>query len=190
MVSRDGLHFHVWGEAFLRPGPVREGRWLYGGNYQNWGLVETEAEPGLADLQPYLPVTTSREISVYASEGGWVGKGNRMRRYTLRLDGFASVGAPMRGGELLTKPLVFEGRKLVLNFATSAGGRVWIEIQDADGKPLDGFALADSPEIYGDFVEHAVAWKNGRNISALAGKPVRLRFVLQDADLYALQFKP
>ncbi|MBM4072946.1 MAG: steryl acetyl hydrolase [Planctomycetes bacterium] len=41
MSSRDGRVFHRWDEAFLRPGPQAEGRWVYGDNYQSYGLFET-----------------------------------------------------------------------------------------------------------------------------------------------------
>ena len=34
---------------------------------------------------------------------------NEAKRYTLRLDGFASLHAPYDGGEMLTKPFVLEG---------------------------------------------------------------------------------
>jgi hypothetical protein len=33
-----------------------------------------------------------------------------------------------------------------------------------------------------------VQWKNGSDVNSLSGKTVRLRFVLKDADLYALKF--
>ena len=111
-----------------------------------------------------------------------------MRRYTLRIDGFVSVQAPLAGGEFTTKPLVFQGSKLVINFATSAAGSVQVEIQDQDGKPLEGFTLADCPETFGDSLRREVSWKAGSNVGKLAGKPVRLRFVLKDADLYSIQF--
>jgi hypothetical protein len=106
----------------------------------------------------------------------------------LRLDGFVSVSAPMSGGELLTKPITFTGNKLQLNFATSAAGSIQVEIQDAEGKPVPGFTLADAEPQFGDSIERAVTWKNGSDVSTLAGKAVRLRFVMKDADLYALQF--
>ena len=48
--------------------------------------------------------------------------------------------------------------------------------------------MDDCLPITGDHIEHSVHWKNGGNVSALAGKPVRLRFDLRNADLYALQF--
>ena len=89
---------------------------------------------------------------------------------------------------MLTRPLVFEGSRLELNFATSAAGSIRVEIQDAGGKPLDGFALADCPEIFGDTIVRQVAWKDAKSLSLHAGRPIRLRFELKDADLYSFQF--
>ena len=89
---------------------------------------------------------------------------------------------------MTTKPLRFSGNRLAINYSTSAAGGVRVEIQDADGKPIPGFALEDCPEIIGDQIERTVSWKQGSDLSALAGQPIRLRFVLQDADLFAFQF--
>jgi len=110
-------------------------------------------------------------------------------RYTLRTDGFVSVNAPHSGGEMRTRPLSFSGREMILNFATSAVGSVRVEIQDAAGAPIPGFALADAREELGDSIERTVHWKQGSDVSALAGKPVRLRFVLKDCDLYSIRFR-
>ena len=112
-----------------------------------------------------------------------------MRRFTLRIDGFVSVQAPLSGGEVVTKPIVFKGKELVINFSTSAAGSVRIEIQNAEGGAIEGFALEDLEEIYGDELEHAVTWKNGSDVSKLAGKPIRLHFIIKDADLYSLRFR-
>jgi hypothetical protein len=105
------------------------------------------------------------------------------------MDGLASVRANSRGGEMATKPLTFAGKTLQINFSTSAAGSVRVEIQDAAGKPIPGFALDDCPDIYGDRIEHAVTWKQGNDVSKLAGQPVRLRFVMKDGDLYAIRFQ-
>ena len=75
-----------------------------------------------------------------------------------------------------------------MNFATSAAGSLRVEIQDPDGKPIDGFALADCPPFFGDTIERVVTWKNGADVGSLAGKPIRLRFELKDADLYSFRF--
>ena len=62
-------------------------------------------------------------------------------------------------------------------------------MQDAEGKALPGFALDDCEETFGDSIEREVAWKAGKDVSALAGKAVRLRFVLKDADVFAYRFQ-
>jgi hypothetical protein len=178
MSSRDGVHFERWNEAFLRPGPERTETWIYGHQFIAWNAVETpSALPGAPP-----------EMSLYASEGSWHGPGNALRRYTLRLDGFVSVNAPLSGGELLTRPIRFSGSQLALNFATSAAGDIRVEIQDADGQALPGFRLEDCSPVFGDTLERTVTWSGGSDVSGLAGRAVRLRFVLRDADLYAFGF--
>ena len=87
------------------------------------------------------------------------------------------------------KALVFQGKELVINFSTSAAGSVRVEIQDADGKPIKGLTLEDCPEIFGDSLERTVKWESRSDVSALAGEPVRLRFVLKDVDLYSIRFR-
>lgn len=177
MASRDGVTFKRWNEAFLRPGPEREGTWNYGHQYIAWSPVQTRGSlPGAPD-----------ELSFYATESYWTGASSLLRRYSLRLDGFVSVSAPLSGGEIVTKPLVFTGKNLTLNFASSAAGDVRVEIQDEAGKAMPGFALDDCPPHFGDSLDRVVTWKAGGDLSSLAGKVVRLRFVLRDADLYAYQ---
>ena len=86
-------------------------------------------------------------------------------------------------------PVVFDGTQLQLNFATSAAGSIRVEIQDSAVKPLDGYSLTDCPEIFGNTIARTVAWKdNSKDVSSLAGKPVRLLFELKDADLYSFRF--
>ena len=63
-----------------------------------------------------------------------------------------------------------------------------MEVQNEDGRPLDGFAMQDCQEIFGDEIERVVDWGSGSGLGALAGKTIRLRFAMQDADLYAVQF--
>jgi hypothetical protein len=179
MASRDGVTFKRWEEAFLPPGIEREGTWNYGHQYVAWHVIETKSDlPGAPN-----------ELSFFATESYWTPPGSALRRYTLRLDGFVSVQAPMSGGELVTKPVRFIGRQLRLNFSTSAAGSVRVELQDEAGRPLPGFSLEDCPPLFGDSVERPVSWRSGTDVGALAGQAVRLRIVLQDADVYAYQFK-
>lgn len=100
-----------------------------------------------------------------------------------------SLRASARGGELLTKPLRFRGNQLAINFRTSEHGSVRIEVQDVQGEPIEHFGLADCLEIRGDALEHIVAWENGGNLGDLSARPIRLRFVIQDGDVYSFQFR-
>ena len=130
------------------------------------------------------------EISIYATEHYWRGAYSNLRRFTLRVDGFVSVNASGKGGEFTTRPLTFQGRELEMNFSTSIAGSVRVEIQDGAGEPIPGYTLEDCPEIFGDHLERVVAWKGGTDVGKLAGKTVRLRFVMRDADLYSIRFRP
>ncbi|MCA9132880.1 MAG: hypothetical protein KDA45_06985, partial [Planctomycetales bacterium] len=179
MASRDGTLFTRWNEAFLRPGSERPGTWNYGQQYLGWQLVETKSPlPGAAN-----------ELSLYATEGYWHGQGSALRRYALRLDGFVSIHAQAgEGGELLTKPFTFGGSQLQLNFATSAAGGLRVELQNPDGAAIEGFELESCHELFGDTVKRVVGWNNGSDVSRLRGRPIRVRFQLQDADLYSFRF--
>ena len=178
MTSRDGVNFHRWDETFLRPGPEQSNNWVYGDAYQSLGLIQTPAEDP----------TASPELSLYADEGHWK-EGETLRRYTIRIDGFVSLHARQKAGEFSSRPLIFSGRTLTLNFATAAAGFLRVELQDADGRALPGFALADCDELFGDAIDRTVTWRDQNDVSGLAGKVVRLRIALSEADLYALKFQ-
>ncbi|MBN2377459.1 MAG: hypothetical protein JXD22_13740 [Sedimentisphaerales bacterium] len=178
MTSRDGLNFHRWIEAIIRPGLQKE-RWVNRNNMAAWGILVTKSN---------IPDTPD-ELSIYATEGYYTGNDCRLRRYTFRIDGFVSVNAPLVGGEIVTKPLLFSGDNLNINYSTSAAGSIQVEIQDAQNQPIKGYTLDDCPEIIGDELEHVVTWENQSDLKSLAGKPVRLRFNLKDADLYSIRFR-
>lgn len=78
--------------------------------------------------------------------------------------------------------------ELLLNFATSAAGSVRCELQDEQGRPLPGYAMADCDALCGDSLDRAVSWNGGSELKSLAGRSLRLRFELKDADLYSLRF--
>jgi len=158
-------------EGFLAPGIGLE-NWVSRTNYPARNVVPTGPN----------------EMSLYANQN-YGQPTSHVRRYSLRWDGFAAVVAPYTGGEMLTKPLVFRGKELMLNFSTSAAGGIRIEVQNAAGKALPGLALADAIEIIGNEIEHVVLWPRGSDLATLAGKPIRLRFVMHDARLYAMQFR-
>ncbi len=169
----------IWAEAFVRPG-LNADKWHNRSNHIWWGLAETQSPlPG-----------GGKELSFYTNEGYYFeSKAARTRRYTCRIDGFVSLHASSGGGQILTKPLLFSGNNLLVNFSTSAAGSMQVQIEDLAGQPVPAFAFSDCPEIYGDAIEHTVKWQRGSDVSTLAGKPIRLRLALRDADLYALGFR-
>ena len=159
-------------EAFIRPSI----------GLQNWGSRSNY--PALNVVQ-----TGDTEMSVYVQHD-YAQPTAHLRRYSLRLDGFTSIYAPYKTGSMTTKPFVFKGSKLLLNFATSAPGYVKVEIQNADGKPVSGYSLNEAEELIGNYIEHPASWRSGTDVSPLSNQPIRLRFVMKDANLYSLQFKP
>ncbi len=91
---------------------------------------------------------------------------------------------------MLTRPFTFTGARLSLNISTSAAGGARVELQDAGGRPLPGYALEDCWEIVGDTLDYTARWKGGADLSGLAGKTVRMRLALRDADCYSFRFEP
>ncbi|MBX3288278.1 MAG: hypothetical protein KF855_02940 [Acidobacteria bacterium] len=179
MAGRDARTFKRWNEAFLRPEIERSGSWTYGDNFIAWGLIETPSDlPGAPN-----------EISLYVSENYWKGNASKVRRYTLRLDGFVSVNGSAKGGELLTKKIRFSGTSLNLNFSSSAAGGILVEILDEKGNPIPNYSSKDCDVIFGDTIKRKVTWKGESDLSSLEGKVVQLRFKLTDADLYSFQFE-
>jgi hypothetical protein len=85
-------------------------------------------------------------------------------------------------------PLIFEGNSLEINYATSASGEVRIEVQSGEGRPIEGFTLSKCDAIFGDQISRTVTWGGNADVSRISGKPIKLRFVLKDADLYSFRF--
>ncbi len=156
--------------AFIRPG-IGPQNWVSRTNYPACGIVQTG----------------STEMSVYLNQD-YAQPTAHLHRYSLRLDGFASLHADYQEGEMVTKPLTFRGDRLMLNYSTSAAGGIRIEIQDEAGKPIPGYSLEDAVEMIGNEIERAARWKAGNDVSQLIGRTVRLKFAVKDADLFALQF--
>ena len=154
-------------EALIRPG-LGPGGWGNRSNYVAWNAVPT----------------SDTEMSMYMYGGG---------HYTLRHDGFISVHAGFDEGEFITRPLRFDGKSLEINYSTSAAGMIRVEILDAEtDATIPGFTLDDSVKIYGDEISRTVKWTRGDDVTAdlsqLAGQAIKLRFVMNEADLYSIKF--
>jgi len=98
----------------------------------------------------------------------------------LMLDGPATVVGPM-GDEPFQVGLF-------VNYSTSAAGSLRCEIQDENGDAIPGFSMAECDDAVGDAIEFPLRWKGSAELNALAGRPIRLKFELKDADLFAIRF--
>ncbi len=174
MASRDRRHFRRYPEAVI-PTTAPEDRDGNRCNYLAWGVVTLPGQ--------------ERELSVYAAEAYYTGTGTRLRRFVYRRDGFVALHADGDGGEAVTRPIRFSGNRLILNYRAGKAGQVRVEIQDAGGTPLEGFGESDAKALKGDEVEGVVTWEEGRDLGGLAGRSVRLRFVMENADIFAFRFE-
>ena len=171
LTSRGGLTYdRTFREAFLRPGVGLE-NWVSRSNYPALNLVQT----GPAEMSLYVNQSYAQPTAA-------------LHRYSLRLDGLASLHAGFTGGVLTTKALRFDGNALELNYATSAAGGLRVEIVGADGEAIPGFGLDAAGELIGNDVGGAARWAGDADLGALQGRPVRLRFHLRDGDLYSWRF--
>ena len=61
---------------------------------------------------------------------------------------------------------------------------------DADtGRPIEGLTLADAVPVTTDAVSVRVRWAGNANVSGLAGRSVKIRFALENGDLFAFWFE-
>ena len=112
-----------------------------------------------------------------------------------RRDGFVSLEAESEGS-CTTVPITFSGGRLQVNAWARFGGEIRFELADASsdsissppGGPVGGRTFRDCDPVTGDVLDQTVSWRGDSDLSAWAGKPVRLRVYMRRARLYALQF--
>ncbi len=192
--SRDGIHWERFErQPFIRLGQKGEFDWA--SVRMIYGLV-----PDVAGREMYMYYRASdwlhgwdrNEENKQLLTGAGLGADQNIAvisRVVLRRDGFISVRAAQAEGEIVSQAIRFTGKRLVLNIDTSATGTARVELQNAAGEALPGFAAADCDMIHtANMVNRPVSWKGKGDVSSLAGKPVRIRFILRATDLYAFQF--
>ena len=174
--SRGGPRYdRTFMESFIRPGLGLQ-NWVSRTNYPALGIVPT----GEDEISIYLQKNYGQPTSF-------------VQRFTLRTDGFASVHAGYDEGQLTTKPIVFsnttDNPQLVLNYSTSAAGSIRVEILDFTGNVIPGNSATDCVPIIGDRISGAVSWKESKSLQQIQDTPIRLRFILKDADLFSFRFQ-
>jgi hypothetical protein len=178
-VSRDGVHWTRY------PSPT----YLQIGDYEGHSLRQIYIAEGMVRRGDEIWQYFFGNVE-YHSPAQRVRDGGGVYRAVQRLDGFVSADAPYdRLGTLVTRPFQFTGRRLELNINTGAMGYAQVGIEDEAGHPIPGFGVDDCVFINVNSVAHTVEWLGrGTDVSALAGKTVRLVFRMRGTALHALQF--
>lgn len=171
--SRDveGKKWSRNGEAFMTPGYETNDNWMYGDCYLACNMIDS----GKETYYMYCDRNTRTR-----------GKGKDIVRYEIRKDGFACIMAGGKEETVVTKPLIFEGKELHLNFETSAFGHIYVDLLDENGNEIPD---KTSYEVYGNTIDRKVLFADGTDFSEFAGNPVRLRFRMYDAKLYSMKFE-
>jgi hypothetical protein len=182
MVSRDGVNWKRYESPYyFAPG------WELNGHEVTEALTEHGMIRRGDEIWQFGTVRFTVHGGVmYGGEEREGGIHDRLLTLKQRLDGFVSLDAGATTGTVVTKPLVFEGDKLVLNISVEGSARVGI--LDKDGRAVSGFAIGDCDPISTDNVGHVVNWKGKSDVSGAAGNVIKLKLELKNTKLYALQF--
>jgi hypothetical protein len=176
--SRDGFHWDRSNrETFIAAEPHDPESWKRGYVHSVGGFCTIVGD------QLYFYYTAFRGDERNRARTMWTGMyaNASMGLATLRRDGFASMGPD---GELLTRPVTFTGSHLFVNVA-AADGEVRVEVCDLEGRPLPEYTEAECHPLSVDSTRQIVTWARGTGLRQLGDRPVRFRFLLRDAELYA-----
>jgi hypothetical protein len=176
--SPDGQVWH-----FLPGSPV-----VGTGVFGQWDGGSVFSRPDLLELPDgsfALPFTTGLFPHKYPREQDRYNTG-----YAVWPKGrIVAVEAPERG-EFTTVVFLAPGEKLLVNAITKRTGGIHVEAADAKGNVLAGRSFDECLPIVGDQYRTAVTWNNENPAAALpAGKPVMLRFRMEQAQLFSLDFE-
>ena len=175
--SRDGFHWHRPDrQPFIAVNPVKDA-W-------NWGNVQSCGGGCLVVGDKLYFYFSGRALN----DQFWDGAASTGLAI-LRRDGFCSLDAESEPGELLTRPLLFKGKHLFVNVA-AAQGELKVELLDQQHKAIEPFTIANCEPIRADKTLVEVKFRGAKDLSALAGRPVRMRFQLRNGSLYSFWVSP
>jgi hypothetical protein len=113
-----------------------------------------------------------------------------LHRYSLRIDGFTSLHAGYNPGEIMTRPFIFSGKNLIINFSTSAAGYIQFEFLDENKNVIAEYSSDKCIPVIGNELIRRVEWKQPWvSLSDLRGRAIRMRIKMKDADLYSFKFE-
>jgi hypothetical protein len=84
---------------------------------------------------------------------------------------------------LTTRPVRFTGRHLFVN--ANIAGEVRVDVLDRGGRFIEPFSSERMTPLTGDSTRHRVTWRGQASLDAIRNQPVRFRFTLSRADLFA-----
>jgi len=181
--SRDGFYYDRPNRNAFISASRTEGTWDYG--------YLQSATGGVIVYDDFIRIYYSGFSGDFAKdalvwEGAYVG--GSVGYATLRRDGFASMNGT---GSLLTKPLTVtkEVKYLFVNTSTTEGS-LKAEILDKNGNVLEGFSAEDCVAITDNTCKTMVSWQNGKDLSMLRGKEFRIRFLMENGELYSFWLAP
>lgn len=90
-------------------------------------------------------------------------------------------------GSFKTWPILFKGRTVHLNYRTAPAGFIKLEILDPDNAVLRRFDDCDT--LSGNELDRIVTWKGQSDLGHTDNAPIILRFQMQNAELYSVEFK-
>lgn len=127
------------------------------------------------------------ELWQYFELGDAHGRGERTwYRIRRRLDGFFALQSGEIPGSATTKTMVVDGDNLQVNYLTSDGGNLSVEVLDEMGHVISGFSKDECVALTGDDTAAEVKWKIAQ-FATLAGKKIKLKFHLNNTELYAFE---
>lgn len=169
--SRDGRHWH---RSSDRNPVIARGPYPYDAG-SIFGLCNTPVFVGNEMWLYYTAVATPH--------GGLPpDRVQTVARAAWRIDGLASLHAGEKPGYIETHAFRPEGTQLFIN-VDAAKGRLTVEVLGPDGNALPGYEKEACVLTSQDSVKQAVQWKTGTSLPA--GAPIRLRFHLENADLFS-----
>lgn len=108
---------------------------------------------------------------------------------TMRRDGFASMDADGTPRFLTTRPVRFSGKRLFVNVDSTAG-EMRVEVLDTNNRVLKNLSADDCFPLRTDSTLTEVRWRGVDDLSRISGQPVKFRFVLRNARLFAFWVSP
>ncbi len=161
-------------ETPTQPLVVGDELWFYYGGmnvHHDWWIMPPGKRPDVEEARnPDIP-----------------GNGHHLCLATMRLDGYVSLDATVREGWIETKPVFSTGAHLFINGRCHDNGYIKVEVMDTWNNVWDEYGRDKCEAFTSDDVRHQVRWSGHETVSEVPGA-VKLRFHLQNAELYGFQF--